>query len=189
VTAQIGRVREHTGRARLFLDSHRYVHLLRFVWPLLLEMADSAQIAGVRTVREPVVLPGVRGGLLASLVRLNPVKLILLNCLSRPLARELSARGLATTDFSVGIMASGHMDLDWIERSLARIKRVTAPADPRVEVVFHPFQATRKPSGADGAGDGFYLSSERGREAETILSAGYGRLIAAHRTAAGGSDD
>jgi predicted glycoside hydrolase/deacetylase ChbG (UPF0249 family) len=183
-SVQIHRIRQCCGLEHVCLDSHRYAHLLPFVWPVLLKNAGELGISGVRIVNEPSVVPRRLGAAAMDLLSLNPVKRLLLNHLSARLIPVLRKTELVHADDSIGVSCSGRMDTETVRRGLQRVRARSRVPDPRVEIVFHPLRAVSSDNGGDPTNRRywrFYTSNQRTVEMDTLASSEFQDLIAAYR--------
>jgi len=184
MATQISMVRARCNLQSVAVDSHRYAHLLPFVWPVLVKNAAEMGISAIRIVNEPVVLRQRMGTLLANFSSLNPVKQLLLNHLSGRVAPILQENALSNADYSVGVSASGRMDADTVRRALERVRRTSPMANPRVEVVFHPLRAIPASPDDDAISEAqwrFYSSDRRAAEMEVLRSPELQHVVTAYR--------
>jgi predicted glycoside hydrolase/deacetylase ChbG (UPF0249 family) len=171
--AQITRVRRALGPANIRIDSHRYVHLLPFVFPIVMERAAAWGVQDIRVVNEPLFAAqgGFRG--LIELISPNLLKWQVLSCLSRSCRRQLRLRGIGCPERSLGVLFSGRMTARVVDRGLKRIIRHPPVRDAEVEVLFHPGPADPQDRGVwseNPRQSGFYFASQRGAETAALLS-------------------
>ena len=176
--AQIQRVRRALGPVDIRIDSHRYVHLIPFVFSVVMERAVDWTVRAVRVVNEPLFT--VRGGLrgLAELISPNLLKFLVLRVLSGSCRKRLRRRGLACPERTLGILFSGRMTEQVVDRGLKRIARRPPAEDAEVEILFHPGPADpgdRDVWRENPRQDRFYFSFRRGAETAALLSPGLRR--------------
>jgi predicted glycoside hydrolase/deacetylase ChbG (UPF0249 family) len=173
LSAQIRRAREAFPQTTLSVDSHQHVHLLPFVFRILLSRAGSWGIERIRIAREPFLLPPADIQALACLFSLGLVKHFVLRRLSRRCLRLLPGSGVRFPDYLVGVLFSGRMSLPVVRRALRRIALRSRGGNPEVELVFHPALHSPRDLLAWKAGSRsrrFYSSAGRAREMNTLLS-------------------
>jgi len=87
------------------LDSHQHVHMNPIIFQIVEELATCHNIRAMRFVHEPFFAFELRHRPLANLVRLNPLKVALLDLKGRKIKPRL-----ATNDAFFGLMFSGNLD-------------------------------------------------------------------------------
>lgn len=122
IEAQLAQVREVSGVNEVLVNGHQHVHLIPFVFDVLVSLPD---IVSIRTIREPFQWTWSPITLLAHLILLH---------LSRRAVRIVRSRGIATNDAFVGFLYSGHMTEQTLRAGLAR-------ARGSVEILLHPGSA------------------------------------------------
>jgi predicted glycoside hydrolase/deacetylase ChbG (UPF0249 family) len=173
LNTQIGRVGRALNPADIRIDSHRYVHLLPFVFPIVMQQAASWKVREIRVVNEPLFTArdGLRG--LIDLISPNLLKCLVLRFLSRSCRRRLRRQGLACPERSLGVLFSGRMTVRIADRGLKAVARYLPSEDAEVEVLFHPGPAD--PQDWDVWKENprqsrFYLASHRAAETAALLS-------------------
>ena len=171
--AQIQRVRRALDPVGIRIDSHRYVHLIPFVFSVVMERSADWAVREIRVVNEPLFTArsGVRG--LADLISPNLLKLPVLGLLSRSCRKQLLRRGFACPERTLGVLFSGRMTERVTSRGLKRIARRLPAEDAEVEVLFHPGPADpgdREVWTEDPRKSRFYFSPCRGVETAALLS-------------------
>ena len=126
-SAQIRRL-QAAGISVTHLDTHKHTHLFPAVLKALLEAARQCGIRAIRNSLEP-----------AFLRRLSPVglrkgriQLATLTALAGDFSSRVAAAGLKTTDGSIGILATGSLTLDLLQRLLDHLP------DGTWELICHP---------------------------------------------------
>ncbi len=171
--AQIARVRRALEPVNIRIDSHRYVHLLPFVFSVVMERAAAWAVREIRIVKEPLFMAryGFRG--LIGLFSPNLLKWLALRCLSRSCRRRLRLRGIGFPERSLGVLFSGRMSAMVVDRGLKRIARHPPTEDAEVEVLFHPGPADpqdREVWTENPRQSCFYFDSRRGEETAALLA-------------------
>jgi predicted glycoside hydrolase/deacetylase ChbG (UPF0249 family) len=185
--AQVRRVREALPDGRLRLDSHQHVHLLPFVFRIILARAAAWNVASIRLATEPWVLPPPTREGLACLCSTNVVKHLVLRRCSARCRRAAEGSGIVLPDYIVGILHSGRMSLSVARRALRVIAASNRGKDPEVELLFHPCAARLHEArvwNSSPRSRRFYLSADRSKEAQTLASPGFRRCIVRIREAA-----
>ncbi len=186
IKAQIRTVKEAVGRALdiarengipcsqrgLRIDSHQHAHMIPVVWEALTEAIaeEKMEVEYIRNSRE-LLRPFVSETALWRTYRpVNFVKNRILAFYSHRVDRYLAAHGLAPM-YLWGLVMSGRMDFDRIERLYPKMA-AKAEKDGRVlEILFHPGgmlpgEATDE-IGQEAAAD-FYLQGDRRTEREAV---------------------
>jgi predicted glycoside hydrolase/deacetylase ChbG (UPF0249 family) len=187
--AQVQRVKRELDSVFLRIDSHRYVHLLPFVFSVVMERAADWAVREIRIVNEPLYTAGVGVRGLAELITPNLLKLLVLRALSRSCRKQLRRRGFFCPERSLGVLYSGGMTARIVDRGLRRIARRPPAEDAEVEVLIHPGPAD--PKDRDLWRDNprqarFYFSPARGVETAVALSPELRRCIDLISTDTGG---
>jgi predicted glycoside hydrolase/deacetylase ChbG (UPF0249 family) len=173
LNAQIGRVRRTLEPDKIRIDSHRYVHLLPFVFPIVIQQAGAWRVREIRVVNEPLFTG--RGGLrgLTELMSPNLLKCLILRALSRSCRRQLRRQGIVCPERSLGVLFSGRMTDRIVDRGLKRIARNPPAEDAEVEVLFHPGPADpqdRVVWKGNPRQSRFYIAPHRAAETTALLS-------------------
>ncbi len=181
--AQADLVRTEAGRGfgradglSLYLDGHLHVHTLPELRPVLLELVESVRPIHVRVPVEPRYRMPAEPALRV----IGSLRRELLGRWGRPLRSALLERGVAVPDVFVGAFCSGAMTGSRLKAGLARAAALAGP-DDLVEIMFHPggfSPEERTGTTASLPYAGFYLSLNRRREAELLLSSDFNRLLA-----------
>ena len=171
--AQIQRVREALNPVDIRIDSHRYVHLIPFVFSVVMERAADWTVREIRVVNEPLFT--ARGGFrgLVELISPNLLKFLVLRVLSGSCRKQLRRRGFACPERTLGVLFSGRMTEQVVDRGMRRIARCPPAEDAEVEVLFHPGPANPGDRGVwseNPRQSRFYFSSRRGAETAALLS-------------------
>ncbi len=169
IFAQIDRVCRQIGSWTGYVDSHRYTHLIPFVGDLLVRRGVSWGVKEVRIVNEPgspwIITRGME-----AFSPLFHLKRLLLNALSRRLARTMERCGIIHPDITWGL---GHTKMA-SKRSVGRILTVLQRrAACRCELVFHPGPAKPEDWTAGRHATkyrSFYTSSYREEEYRVLVS-------------------
>lgn len=130
-TAQMRKL-QAAGVQLSHFDTHKHTHVFPPVLKALLRAAGECGVAAVRNPFEPESIAGFhqvfrRGGLLARWAAVQSLR-----TLARDFRHEVERAGMVTTDGTVGIALTGHMD----QRSLCDLLR-SLPSGTW-ELVTHP---------------------------------------------------
>jgi predicted glycoside hydrolase/deacetylase ChbG (UPF0249 family) len=131
--AQI-RLLQARGVRLTHLDTHKHTPMCPRVLRPLLRAALACGIQAIRNPFEPAW--SVRATPAAGLVRRTEVRL--LSLLRPEFARLVNEAGLHTTSGALGVLATGTLDAQTIERLLAAATRQTGSAEQAWELVCHP---------------------------------------------------
>ena len=131
-TAQIRRLQD-AGIRVSHIDTHKHTHLFSGIARPLLAAARACHIAAIRNPFEPDwALHATRG----SATQLRRLAVVALQSQHRSFQRAVRDSGLATTGGTIGVLATGGLDVNETLRSLLR----AMPNDPPAtwELVCHP---------------------------------------------------
>ena len=170
---QISKVRNALGCEGITVDSHRYVHMLPFVWKLLNRMAEEWDIKSMRTPIEPFFLVQPFYKNVMHWISGNLVKHLILNWLSKRAIKTIRSDIILHPDYVIGILFGGSMSLDVLRAAIKKLMKGQLRADAVIEILFHPGQS-HKGDGRIKKGvrryDRYYASENRNREFQTLLS-------------------
>lgn len=173
LAAQITKVKRAAGPGwPVSLDSHRYYHMIPFVFDVLIDMKEELGIEYIRTTREPLVLSLKGLTAMRSAVAANLVKRSILNSLSKTQMKALASRGISTCDWFVGVLYSGHMTEAAVVAAHKKLEKLGDDART-AELLFHPGRPgedERANWGGNKEFLGFYYSPMRRAEAEALKS-------------------
>lgn len=124
--AQIAKLRD-AGVGVTHIDTHKHTHMFPAVLRPLLRVADEHRIAAIRNPFEPAWSLRCAGGSL-----LRRAEIALLRGFEKQFRRAVENSNCATTDGALGILATGTLDIDAIERMLQAMPEGTW------ELVCHP---------------------------------------------------
>ncbi|MBQ0027878.1 MAG: ChbG/HpnK family deacetylase [Lachnospiraceae bacterium] len=142
IAAQIKRVYDNVpDGVNLRLDSHQHTHMIPIVFDAMMDAVESLELLDktdyVRVSREPLWMfintKGVRG----TFPLINIVKNILLNMLSGRAERILKAHGIKYGCLW-GLIMTGRMDRDRVDRILPKMEKYAASNEKYVEILCHP---------------------------------------------------
>jgi predicted glycoside hydrolase/deacetylase ChbG (UPF0249 family) len=162
---QIEQVRDgYVPRMISALDGHLHFHMLPFLFPVALALAEEYGIGEIRVTREPFYLsPDVSDNLSLSLCA-NLIKNRVLNRCARQVQKYLIVSSVRYTDAFVGVLYTGRMTKSAAEAGIERCRRAGAET---VEVLFHVGRASESESGRwkdHPAASAFQMSPMRDRE-------------------------
>jgi len=130
-TAQIQRLQD-TGLRVSHIDTHKHTHLFPRVLRPLLAAARASEVPAIRNPFEPAwALRATKGS-----SRLRRIAVTALQSQHRAFQRSVRAAGLATTSGTIGVLATGDLNVEETLRSLL----AAIPNDPNQtwELVCHP---------------------------------------------------
>lgn len=131
-TAQIRRVRE-AGLPVSHVDTHKHSHIFPRVLRPLLRAACASGIRAIRNPFEPDWALRATPGMDSSAGRLRRLAVVALGSQRRAFLRLVHSFGLVTTDGTIGVLATGTLDVDATLRSL-----LGAMPEGSWELVCHP---------------------------------------------------
>ncbi len=163
----------------LRVDSHLHVHMIPFVFDVLMKLHDELHFGYVRCLAEPFFLSFSGLDSLRNYAGLNIAKHAILNALARRALPRLRSRGISHCRHFIGVLFSGNMREEAVKAALARLEG-RCRADELVEILLHPGGATPgeewiwngKPSFRE-----VYYSHWRARERDTLKSPAFRALV------------
>ena len=154
------------------IDSHQHAHLIPIVWKALTYLIEknNLEFDHIRTAHEPLwpfirTLGFGRGGV-------KPIGLIknrILAILAPKAERYISDHGQKPA-YLWGLIMTGHMDMDRIDRVMPHMLKVCEKKGYDLELNIHPGSMLESEVTDEiprGSADDFYLSKNRSMEAET----------------------
>jgi len=179
--AQLARVADSLGPQDGFrVDGHLHVHMIPFVFDVLMELHQEFRFGYVRCLAEPFFLAYGGLGSLRNYVGLNIAKHVVLNTLATRALPILRSRGIAHCRYFIGVLFTGNMQIAAASAALARLEG-RCESEAIVEILFHPGGAApgeewiwnQKPAFRD-----VYYSPWRERERDTLASPAFRGLVA-----------
>ncbi len=131
-TAQMERLRAAGLRISHF-DTHKHTHLFSGV---LLPLLAAARACGVPAVRNPFEPDWALRATKGSTTRLRRMAVVALQSQHRAFQRAVERSGLTTTSGTIGVLATGTLDVAATLRSL--LDAIPGNADAAWELVCHP---------------------------------------------------
>lgn len=187
IKAQIGRVQAaiekcmkiasgtgvSCGQKGLRIDSHQHAHMIPVVWEAVLEVVDEERytLEYIRNSKEVLGVFLTDLSLYKTYRPVNFVKNRLLSLYSRKADRYCASCGLGQM-YLWGLVMSGRMDKERIEKLYPKMKRKAGRDGRRLEILFHPGLTLPEevtPEIAKEAADDFYLRGDRHVEKKTLL--------------------
>jgi predicted glycoside hydrolase/deacetylase ChbG (UPF0249 family) len=177
---QIFRVRNALGCEEVTIDSHRYAHMLPFIWHVIIRLAKEWNIAGMRIPFEPFFLVKPIHRNVRNMLSGNLMKHMILNTLSKKAVKSIRPGTISHPDYFIGVLFGGCMSLDVVRAAAQRLMKGKLHSETVIEILFHPGHSTneegpfRKESGRYNK---YYISENRGRELHALLSSEMKRYI------------
>jgi len=172
--AQINKIRSALGAATpIRVDSHQHLHMIPFLFDILIELNQEFRFAYVRIPREPFFLSAK----LLREWRIYRPSSIVKNLLLRSLAWRNSNRikdlGIPYSNLFLGVMFPGRSRPELTEHLLDLILAKSSKAGACVEILFHPGRASAEEGGfwQRKILRDYYLSEERDRDALRVAHA------------------
>jgi predicted glycoside hydrolase/deacetylase ChbG (UPF0249 family) len=178
--AQLARVADSIGpQYGLRVDGHLHVHMIPFVFDVLMELHQEFRFGYVRCLAEPFFLAYDGFDSLRNYAGLNIAKHVVLNTFARRALPRLRSRGIPHCRYFIGVLFTGNMRVAAASAALARLEE-RCRGDELVEILLHPGGAApgedwiwnEKPSFRN-----VYYSSWRKRECDTLVSPAFRALV------------
>jgi len=163
----------------LRVDSHLHVHMIPFVFDVLMDLHDEFQFEYVRCLAEPLFLTFNGLESLRNYAGLNVAKHAILNTLARRALPRLRSRGIAHCRHFIGVLFTGNMREEAVGAALARLES-RCRADELVEILLHPGGAAPGEEWVWIGKPAFlnvYYSGWRKRERDTLKSPAFRALV------------
>lgn len=159
--------------APIFLDSHQHVHMIPAIFKTLLRVLKEENIKAeyIRIPAEPLMPHIMTPSLYFSYKPANILKHIILSFFKLLNSGAFKKSGLKTAYF-MGILFSGDMTSDKIQKILPRYIKLAEKKNADIELLFHPGYAKRgefKEFRARESFIKFYLSKQRKKEYNTLM--------------------
>lgn len=156
----------------LRIDSHQHSHMIPVVWEAITEVLkeDHMEVEYIRNSKEPMRVFLQDRSLWKTYKPINFVKNMILNIYSHRVDAYCDRLGLERM-YLWGLVMSGHMDQERIQK-LNAVMKAKADKDMRtLEILFHPGLALKDEIGEEISKDAaaFYLSNGRAVEKKAVL--------------------
>lgn len=150
---------------KISIDSHQHIHMIPWIFDIILELNKKNNIKFIRTTKEPFVLSS-KYNLLNLWFYKNLMKFIILNILSFINKKKISINKLKTNNLFFGIINSGHMNKDYI--NLIKKKNLS---NKNIQILLHPNIAKKSEQKILGNNNkiNYYLKKNRIKEFKFIL--------------------
>ena len=161
------------GQKGLRIDSHQHAHMIPVVWEAVLEVVreEGYALEYIRNSKEALGVFLTDVSLYRTYRPVNFVKNRLLSLYSHKADRYCKANGMKQM-YLWGLVMSGRMDRERIEKLYGKMKR-KAEKDGRIlEILFHPGLTQPEevtPEIAKDAAEDFYLRKDRHVEKDAVL--------------------
>lgn len=161
------------GQKGLRVDSHQHAHMIPVVWEAVLEVVreEGYALEYIRNSKEVLVIFLTDVSLYKTYRPVNFVKNRLLALYSHKADRFCKASGMKQM-YLWGLVMSGHMDTERIERLYGKMKRKAERDKRTLEILFHPgitLPEEVTPEIAKEAAEDFYLREDRHVEKKAVL--------------------
>lgn len=167
--AQVRRAKDICApRAVHAVDSHNHVHMLPFLFPIALKVAEEEHIGKIRISREPFFVSSRLGVLLRVQFLTNVVKHFLLRHLAGKADRLRARTSVASGGALIGVFYTGMMSETAARAGIRAAKR---SGQDSAEVVFHIGRARENESARWShmpRVSAFFLSPQRDEEFEAL---------------------
>jgi predicted glycoside hydrolase/deacetylase ChbG (UPF0249 family) len=169
--AQIRKVQNAIGPATpIRVDSHQHLHMIPFLFDVLMDLNREFRFAYVRLPREPFFLS-------VQLVRewriyrpSSIVKNLLLRSLAWRNGRRITRQGIPHSNLFLGVMFPGPSRPELTEHLIDLLLSKSSKAGTCVEILFHPGRASAEERGfwQRKSLAEYYMSEERDRDAVRV---------------------
>lgn len=158
----------------LRIDSHQHAHMIPVVWEAVLEVVaeEGYQVEYIRNSKEVLGVFLTDVSLYRTYRPINFVKNRLLSLYSHKADRYCRAHGMEQM-YLWGLVMSGRMDRERIEKLYAKMQKKAEKGGRRLEILFHPGLTLPEELTSEIAGDAakdFYLRKDRHVEKETVFA-------------------
>jgi len=178
--AQLDRVASCIGsRSGLRADSHLHVHMIPFVFDVLMELHDEFGFEYVRCLDEPFFLAFDGLGSLRNYAGLNIAKHAILKTFASRALPRLRSREVPHCRHFIGVLFTGNMREAAVRSALARLDD-RCEAGQIVEILFHPGGAAPGEEWLWNGKPSFqsvYYSDWRARERGALKSSTFRALV------------
>ena len=125
------------------IDSHVHTHLVPIVWKSLTEVIEEEgfNVEYIRNPKEPLIPFLIDKSLIKSFRPINFIKNRMLMLLSNKTDHYCDEHKIVKM-YMCGLMCSGHMDIERLNRILPELIKFSEKKGRRLEVLFHPGRAT-----------------------------------------------
>jgi len=158
----------------LRIDSHQHAHMIPVVWEAVLEVVaeEGYQVEYIRNSKEVLGVFLTDVSLYKTYRPINFVKNRLLSLYSHKADRYCRAHGMEQM-YLWGLVMSGRMDRERIEKLYAKMQKKAEKGGRRLEILFHPgltLPEELTPEIAEDAAKDFYLRKDRHVEKEAVFA-------------------
>jgi predicted glycoside hydrolase/deacetylase ChbG (UPF0249 family) len=163
----------------LRVDSHLHVHMIPFVFDVLMELHEELHFGYVRCLAEPFFLAFDGPDSLRNYAGLNLAKHAILNAMARRALPRLRSRGIPHCRHFIGVLFTGNMREEAVSAAFARLEG-RCKEDELVEILLHPGGAAPGEEWVWNEKPSFrhvYYSDWRRRERDTLKSPAFGALV------------
>jgi len=116
------------------LDGHLHFHMLPFLFPIALGLAEEFGIGEIRIPREPLHISPVLSDSLSAGFIVNVLKNRILAACALEAKKTIRSTSVCSTDAFVGLLYTGRLSKSAVEAGIARCRRAGMKS---VEVLFH----------------------------------------------------
>tara|TARA_Y100001934_G_C12370823_1_gene786217 strand:- start:179 stop:1087 length:909 start_codon:yes stop_codon:yes gene_type:complete len=118
---------------KLNIDSHMHLHMIPFVFNIIISLS---KIYKIQFVRIPYEINYYSYKTFPRLFNINIIKHLLLNSLSKVNIHKLKKHKIKHNEYFIGVLATGSMSIDDVKFALEKINKRNNPKS--IDILFHP---------------------------------------------------
>lgn len=155
---------------KINLDSHNHVHMIPWIFDLILKKNNLKYIKYIRIPNEKFYLPEINK-LISFEFYFNLIKFFLLKFLSKIALNKLKKINIENNISFVGVLETGHMTFNGIKKSIENLNfSNTSDLNNIVEILIHPGHSIRKEKNLWKFSDSYKYFIHSNRKKELLLS-------------------
>lgn len=150
------------------------MHVIPFIFKIILEISDTIPITYIRMPREKFYLSLQDFG---NYFSINLIKHLVLNLITKQQIRAVRSRKILSNDYFIGVLATGNMTVSSIKNALNVIRY---RKDVLIEILFHPGGVSSADTVTWTKKDTFrryYSSVRRIKEARLLTDPSIGEVV------------
>jgi len=147
----------------IYLDSHQHLHMVPWIFDLILELSKKYKIVFVRSIKEPFILSNLSNFFKIWFYK-NLLKYLVLKILNIYNSKKIIKTNINTNKFFYGVINSGHMNKRYVEKICQNKKG-------EYQVLLHPNIGNKNEKNIFGNKNKlkYYLSDDRINELNFLI--------------------